>query len=788
MLVAFALLLAATLQLAVSADAESRTITRVSAARDALGIDYDRNGTATSTRYNMGDPTISVGESPADGDDARAFVPFWVTPDMLALAKDEGTATVSLKVWKAENLGSRKLVLEGYAASSVGQGDFNRPATALATITPVAGKLGIDVTPLVRAMTAKTYLVLRLRLDSMAPLDGTVARVTIGTSEAKVAANQPLLTVASKLTAQSEPPPASTPTTTPADPTPPVTTAPQPTPATPRWSAAAGTTVGASRYPVPAGALIVAPDGNDAAPGTEAAPMRTLTAAVAKAASGATIVLRAGSYHESVVIPSSKRLTVQPWPGEAAWLDGSSAVTGWAASGGRWHDDGWTTRFDASPTYTRGAADNTAANWGFVNPSYPLASHPDQIWIDGVAQRQVGSLAEVGPGAFFHDEAANQLWLGSDPTGHDVRASDLVRALMIRSDASVVRGLGIRRYAPSVPDMGAVTVERPGVLVENVAVTDTATTGLYTSAANVTLRNLYFARNGMLGFGGTASDNLIIERVVSENNNTEQFNQSPVSGGLKVTRSRGVVVRDSIFRANNGPGLWMDESVYNMTITGNEMRDNAGHGASLEISAKAVFANNIVTNNGRFGVKINNTSDVSVWNNTFAGNRDRSINIVEDTRRPTTATTAGRDKRQPFPDPTMTWLVGPVAVRDNIIADQRGGNCMLCVEDASHERTAAQIGVTADGNLYNRSSASSPTQLVVWSKGPGNPATFLTLAAFSAATGQDTHSQLIDGTGVVDPSGLLLGATTAVAQALPDAIASVTGLVAGAADLGASAR
>ncbi len=71
-----------------------------------------------------------------------------------------------------------------------------------------------------------------------------------------------------------------------------------------------------------------------------------------------------------------------------------------------------------------------------------------------------------------------------------------------------------------------------------------------------------------------------------------------------------MTVRDSIFRGNDGTGLWMDESVYDMTITGNEMRDNAGHGTSLEISAKALFANNIVTNNGGFGVKINNTSDV----------------------------------------------------------------------------------------------------------------------------------------------------------------------------------
>ncbi len=83
----------------------------------------------------------------------------------------------------------------------MGQGDFNRAATVLATITPVAGKLGVDVTPLVRTMPAKAYLVLRLRLDTLAPLDGTVTRVTIGTSEAKVQRQPPMLTVASKLTA-----------------------------------------------------------------------------------------------------------------------------------------------------------------------------------------------------------------------------------------------------------------------------------------------------------------------------------------------------------------------------------------------------------------------------------------------------------------------------------------------------------------------------------------------------------------------------------------------------------
>jgi parallel beta-helix repeat protein len=549
-----------------------------------------------------------------------------------------------------------------------------------------------------------------------------------------------------------------------------------------------GTVVGSAGYVVPAGALVVSPSGSDGAVGSVGSPLRSLGAAVARAGSGATIVLRAGSYHESVVIPSDKRLTVQAWPGEAVWLDGSVPVSGWVASGGRWRRDGWTVKFDSSPTYTRGAPDGTAPNWGFVDPAYPMAAHPDQVWLAGVAERQVATLAQVVPGTFFHDEAANQLWLGSDPTGQAVLASNLVRGLMVRSSGSVVRGLGVRRYAPSVPDMGAVTVERPNVVVENVAVTDNATTGLHVGSGTtggVVLRNVYAARNGMLGISATNADRLLMEKVLSESNNTEHFNSAPVSGGAKITRSRVVVVRDSVFRGNDGPGLWMDESDYDMTIVGNEMRNNSGHGVSLEISAKALFANNIVTNNGGFGVKINNTSNVSVWNNSFVGN-DRSLNLVQDARRPTSAGTAGRDKRQPFPDPTMTWLIGPAVFGNNVVASQRSGNCMLCVEDYSKQRSAAQIGVSANGDVYNRVSSSSPTNLVVWSRGASDPATYTTLNAFKAATGQEAAGQQLTGAGMVDGDGNLLTAlSTSALPGLPADVAAATGFPTGSRHAGA---
>ncbi len=53
------------------------------------------------------------------------------------------------------------------------------------------------------------------------------------------------------------------------------------------------------------------------------APKRTVKAAVAASASGRTIVLRKGTYHETVIIPKGKALTIQAYPREPVWFDGT---------------------------------------------------------------------------------------------------------------------------------------------------------------------------------------------------------------------------------------------------------------------------------------------------------------------------------------------------------------------------------------------------------------------------------------------------------------------------------
>ena len=534
--------------------------------------------------------------------------------------------------------------------------------------------------------------------------------------------------------------------------------------------------LGTASYAVPSGAVVVSPTGSDAAAGTLAAPVRTLGRALVLAPSGGTVVLRAGTYTESVT--ASKTVTIQNYPREKVWFDGTVPVSGWVKDGTTWRRDGWTKRFDASVGFSKGDVDGTAAGWRWLNPSYPMAAHPDQVYVNGVKLRQVSSRSAVSAGEFFLDTATSKLYIGSNPTGVQVRVSSLEKALRVRGESSVVRGIGFRRYAPSIWHIGAVTIEAPKVRFENVTITDSSTIGLGVVREDAVLTRVNVMRSGLLGIHAATADRIRVVRSRIDGNNSERFNPAPVSGGIKAGRSRGVTVVDSSVSNNLGQGYWSDVSVYDTKILNSNIVGNRAAGVFLEIGARGSVVNNLISDNGGDGVKINNTSKVVIYNNTVVRN-GRPINIVQDPRRPSN-TSYGDDTRYPN-DPEMTWLIGPVTVRNNVIGLTSTGNCVLCVEDYSHERTAAQMGVTSNGNVFNRASSSSSTWLTVWSRGTinVNPAVYTTLSQHRSGTGQDGTSLAYDGTVVVASNGTLSStvrskASTAAA-ALPSDIAALAG-------------
>jgi len=549
---------------------------------------------------------------------------------------------------------------------------------------------------------------------------------------------------------------------------------------------------GSLSYPAPATAIYAAPGGYDGATGTQNSPVKTVAAALRLVPNGGTIVLRGGTYHEEIIVPAQKRVTIQPAPNEAVWLDGTKVVTGWQASGKTWVVSGWTTALDSSPTYTQGAPDNTQAEWRFVDPAYPMAAHPDQVWIAGAQLRQVGSAAQVTTGTFFVDTAGKRLVIGTDPTGKTVEASVLTQALSIRSAGSEVRGIGVRRYATSVPQMGTVIAAAANISLTDVTIRDNSTTGFYSWAPGTSLTRVSLIGNGLLGGGASQADGLKVTKMLSTGNNSERFNHSPVSGAFKVTRTQRVTVTDSAFTGNYGRGPWFDESVVDIAFTGNDVIGNAGHGLLVELSERAVVADNIIARNGDFGLFVLNSGNVKIWNNTFVGNANRNISIGQDARRASDPNAAGHDPRTRYA-PLAPWIVRNVVMSNNVMAES-AGNCLVCVQDYSLQYTGSQMVSSVNGNLYHRTAAGTPRWFSAWSKGAvsRDPAVTDTLAAFAASTGQDRRSRFAEGTSVVTGAYALQpayrAAQASVAVPVPTDVASVSRLPGNSATLGALPR
>ncbi len=506
------------------------------------------------------------------------------------------------------------------------------------------------------------------------------------------------------------------------------------------------------------------------------------------APAGATVVVRKGVYRETVTI--SKKLTLQNYPKEEVWLDGSKKVTGWVADGKTWRKSGWKKRFDSSPTFTKGAKDNTAAGWRFVKASRPMAAHPDQVFVDGKPLKQVKSKRLVKKGTFYLDEKTSKLYIGTNPKGKRVDASTRVKALKVQGSKVVIRGIGIRRYSPSVFHMGAVTIERPSAKLENVVVEDSATIGISVLHEKATLNRVTVRRAGLLGIHVRYADGLVMKRVRATKNNSEQFNIAPTAAGAKVSHTRGVTVAESQFSDNYGHGFWQDQSVYDTVYRQSEFSRNSGSGLFLELSAKVVVGDNTFADNKAFGIKVNNTSDVKIWNNTFVGNT-RPLNLVQDERRNTNRSDPAVDRRQAWPDKTMPWTLGPVQVRNNVIADpSSGATCLLCVEDYSWSKSAEQMKITADSNVYGGKTAKKARWAVVWSRADvdRDPHVFTTLKAFTKKTKQEKKGIDRIGKAVVDENLDLVKAvekkTKKSAKPLPAGVATAIGRPKGATELG----
>jgi hypothetical protein len=494
----------------------------------------------------------------------------------------------------------------------------------------------------------------------------------------------------------SAPAPTSPSTTTSA---PPVTTTPV-GPTTPVPSTQTGTgaaTLGSTAYPIPSGALFVSPSGSDASGnGSQSAPFASVKKAAAVASPGGTLVLRAGSYNEDVFL--TKSLTIQSYPGESVWMDGSIPVSGWTQSGGTWVHTGWNYQFDSSASFSKGS--NAG---GFVDPNYPMAAHPDQVFVDGRSLNQVSS--NPGAGQFSVDYSSGTLVLGSNPAGHAVRASDLQQAFVASAGNVTIQGIGVRNYATSLWQMGVIYLggSTGNDHLNNLVVQGNATQGISADTSNVTVDHATVTGNGMTGVHANGASGLLIENSYISGNNAEHFNSNPAAAGIKVTNLNGLTIRNNVIQSNNnGNGIWTDVTVSNFVIVSNQV-DAAGapYGIVTELSQSGVVANNIETN-AKYGYTAFDTGNVRVFNNAFSNNSVWDVGLSQDSRRNGDSSTAA----------SVPWVVKNIYVANNVFGTS--GNSQFYALDKATHTPASSMGITITGNDFPRRAGNAQPAMVAW--------------------------------------------------------------------------
>lgn len=566
---------------------------------------------------------------------------------------------------------------------------------------------------------------------------------------------------------------ASTPTP---EPTATATPTPTPTPTAQPGSTTAGATagsaaVGSTRYTVPAGAIYAAAKGTHTGAGTANNPYGSAAYAVEKAPNGSTIVLRGGTYRESVYIGFNRKLTIQSYPGEAVWFDGSSPVSGWTKSGSTWVAN-WSHPFDRRVSFNANL-DETAR---FTDSRNPLAGYPEQVWIDGEPLRQVGSATQVTSGTFFADTSAKRLMIGSDPSGRRVDASTLTRAIQVQGAGTTLRGFGVQRYATTLNMMGTVTAEVHDITLENLVVRDNATIGVYAWNDNQTLNKLTVTGNGMLGIGANGTHNLRITNSVVSGNNTQAFKPAPVSGGMKLSGIDKGLISGNVVADNDSAGVWFDVSSYDLTVTGNRVTGNSTTGVQVEISEKAVIADNYISGND-IGLQISNSGSVQVWNNAIDGVK-RALSFTHDRRRQEVSSLASK----------IPWVMKNITLRNNAISYSAGGSCPMLTQDYSQKMYGNDFGISLDGNVYHRATASAPSNFACWANGTAGTRSFKTLEDFSRFTGNDQRSALWMGNPIFASDlkvvSAVLTAPKATTYGLPSDVATAIGQKAGATRVG----
>jgi parallel beta-helix repeat protein len=349
------------------------------------------------------------------------------------------------------------------------------------------------------------------------------------------------------------------------------------------------------------------------------APGSVIQDSVNKYAAGTSFLIKSGVYRLQSVTPKSG----MTFTGEAgAVLSGARLLTSFTQQGAYWVVGGQT---------QQGMRTDSVNNRGraICQPRYPRCFYPEELFIDGVRQREVATLSRVQTGTWYFDYPGDKIYIPSNPTGHMVETSVTPRAFHGPAGNVTIRGLIVEKYATPFTS-GAIQADGSNWIIEDNEVRFNHGIGIETGAGTVARRN-YVHHNMQLGMGGTGDGALIEDNEISYSNNPQAIAYGWSAGGTKWHNTQNLVLRSNFVHHNKGPGLWTDiDNIYTL-IENNRVEDNSRFGIYREISYDATIRFNSASRNGFSlpdtdvvrggGIAIRSSSNVEIYGNTVTNNK-----------------------------------------------------------------------------------------------------------------------------------------------------------------------
>src|SRR5579872_940411 len=163
--------------------------------------------------------------------------------------------------------------------------------------------------------------------------------------------------------------------------------------------------------PAEANMFFVAPNGNDANPGTIDQPFLTIQHCASSVSSGSTCAIRAGRYRETVT-PNSG-ITISAFNHEAVVVDGSDPVSGWTLYQGSIYRTKVNLKSDDTNQIFVGSDMMTEARWPNGNDLFNVN------WATAIKGTDSSHIVDASLPSLAWTGAKIHIWSGQDPFGHE---------------------------------------------------------------------------------------------------------------------------------------------------------------------------------------------------------------------------------------------------------------------------------------------------------------------------------------------------------------------------------